>query len=89
MLIEPNRNLFSFRLLSENDKKPFIEEADRLRVIHKKRYPDYKYQPRRRKVPKNVNKSQDKCQMDKNDQCEQQYNQRTKLSHNTRYRWKI
>ncbi|XP_029671922.1 transcription factor SOX-9-like isoform X2 [Formica exsecta] len=38
-----------WRLLSDNDKKPFIEEADRLRVIHKREHPDYKYQPRRRK----------------------------------------
>ncbi|XP_003702901.3 transcription factor Sox-9-B isoform X1 [Megachile rotundata] len=38
-----------WRLLSDSDKKPFIEEADRLRVIHKREHPDYKYQPRRRK----------------------------------------
>ncbi|XP_034939092.1 transcription factor Sox-9-A-like isoform X2 [Chelonus insularis] len=38
-----------WRKLSEYDKKPFIEEADRLRVIHKREHPDYKYQPRRRK----------------------------------------
>ncbi|KAJ8941975.1 hypothetical protein NQ314_010199 [Rhamnusium bicolor] len=37
------------RVLSDNDKKPFIEEAERLRVIHKREHPDYKYQPRRRK----------------------------------------
>ncbi|XP_071869862.1 transcription factor Sox-9-B isoform X3 [Bombus fervidus] len=37
------------KLLSDSDKKPFIEEADRLRVIHKREHPDYKYQPRRRK----------------------------------------
>lgn len=40
---------FDRRLLSDSDKKPFIEEADRLRVIHKREHPDYKYQPRRRK----------------------------------------
>ncbi|XP_028134523.2 transcription factor Sox-10-like [Diabrotica virgifera virgifera] len=41
-----------WKLLSENDQKPFKEEADRLRVIHKREHPDYKYQPRRRKQNK-------------------------------------
>ncbi|XP_050432341.1 transcription factor SOX-11-like [Adelges cooleyi] len=42
-----------WKTLSEEQRKPFIEEAERLRLMHLKEYPDYKYRPRKR-TPKNA-----------------------------------
>lgn len=38
----------SWKELSEEDRKPFAEEAKRLRQIHMQEYPEYKYRPKRK-----------------------------------------
>lgn len=48
-----------WRQLSETEKAPYIAEAERLRIMHMKEYPDYKYKPR--KKPKKVIDGQNGC----------------------------
>ena len=37
-----------WRNLSDAERQPFIEEADRLRDLHIREYPDYKYRPKKK-----------------------------------------
>jgi len=37
-----------WRTLSEEAKKPFIEEAEKLKILHLKEYPNYKYRPKKK-----------------------------------------
>lgn len=37
-----------WKLLTEESRKPYIDEAERLRLLHQKEYPDYKYKPRKK-----------------------------------------
>ena len=36
-----------WNLLSKEARQPYIDEADRLQILHQKEYPDYKYEPRK------------------------------------------
>ena len=37
-----------WRLLPESVRQPYIEEAERLRILHQREFPDYKYKPRKK-----------------------------------------
>lgn len=40
-----------WKMLSDLERKPYIEEAERLRLLHMQEYPDYKYRPRKKAKP--------------------------------------
>lgn len=37
-----------WKLLPDEARQPYIDEAERLRVLHQKEYPDYKYKPKKK-----------------------------------------
>ncbi|XP_066924880.1 transcription factor Sox-17-beta.1-like [Clytia hemisphaerica] len=39
--------------MTTKDKRPYVEQAERLRVVHMRTYPNYRYAPKRRKERRN------------------------------------
>ena len=37
-----------WRGLTEEERRPFVEEAERLKMLHLKEFPQYKYQPKKK-----------------------------------------
>ncbi|XP_029313872.1 SRY-box transcription factor 32 [Cottoperca gobio] len=48
----------TWKAMSLVEKRPYMQEAERLRVQHTIDYPNYKYRPRRRRQPKKCSKPQ-------------------------------
>lgn len=47
-----------WKMLTDDQRQPYIQEAERLRILHLKEYPDYKYRPKKKsKQPEKICKN--------------------------------
>lgn len=49
-----------WKTLSDEERAPFVEEAERLRIMHLRQYPDYKYRPRKRATKESLSRGRNK-----------------------------
>lgn len=50
-----------WKQLTDEQKQPYIDEAERLRKLHSQEYPDYKYRPKKKQTISNSNSSSSSC----------------------------
>ena len=73
-----------WRGLSQSERNPFIEEAERLRQLHMAEFPDYKYRPRKRKRKTPAPAPAAEGEIVRSN-CEQSYLAPTNLTEEVRY----
>lgn len=64
-----------WKKLSELQKRPFIDEAKRIRVRHKTDHPDYKYKPRRKAKSEKTEGEKKKALSEKEEMSVQRWNE--------------
>jgi len=76
-----------WRLLPDADRQPFIDEAERLRLLHVRQYPDYKYRPRKR--PKSAVTTTSTTGNDTNEKDDGEWTTRTRISKRSRGKGRV
>jgi len=70
-----------WKRLTENERRPFIDEAERLKLLHSREYPDYKYKPRKR-LKKGLLTSNSSIHIDTSDTSSDAYTSKVEINNN-------
>lgn len=55
-----------WKALSDEEKQPYLDEAERLRKLHSQEYPDYKYRPKKKQAITSKSVAKAECQPSNN-----------------------